>query len=150
MASTDDPKFTELSRTDAVALLQRNHVGRVAFAFHDRVDIEPISYVFDESWVYGRTSPGAKLTTVQHFRWIAFEVDEIEDRFNWRSVVVHGAIYLLERSERDPARAEYAHALDVIRSLDANALSPSDPAPHRTQLFRMHADEIVGRAASSR
>lgn len=66
MTLTDRPSFSELSRHDCVELLRRNHVGRIAFTFHDRVDIEPISYVFADDWLYGRTSPGTKVATVRH------------------------------------------------------------------------------------
>ena len=68
------------SPRDAVALLGAHHVGRIAFTFHDRVDIEPISYVYADGSIYGRTSPGTKLATVRHHPWVAFEVDEVEGR----------------------------------------------------------------------
>jgi len=37
-------EFTDLTRDEIEALLKRNKVGRVAFAFHDRVDIQPIRW----------------------------------------------------------------------------------------------------------
>ena len=52
------PTFRELSARESTALLRRNHVGRMAFAFHNRVDIVPIHYVYSGGWVYGRTSLG--------------------------------------------------------------------------------------------
>ena len=149
MAQTNRPTFTELSRSECVELLRRNHVGRLAFSFHDRVDIEPLSYVFAEDWLYGRTSPGTKLTTVRHHPWIAFEVDEIEGRFDWRSVVVHGGLYLLEPQGGDREREAYSAAVAVLREVDDGALTTGDPTPHRTSLFRIHADEITGRRAAT-
>ena len=65
MARTNRPEFFEPAREEAVALLGRHHVGRLAFTFHDRVDIEPISYVFADGHLWGRTAPGTKLTTIQ-------------------------------------------------------------------------------------
>jgi nitroimidazol reductase NimA-like FMN-containing flavoprotein (pyridoxamine 5'-phosphate oxidase superfamily) len=41
-------------------LLTRNHVGRLAFSFHDRVDIRPIHYIYHDNWLYGRTSQSDK------------------------------------------------------------------------------------------
>ena len=115
MALTDRPSFSELSGRDCVELLKRNHVGRIAFTFHDRVDIEPMSYVFAEDWLYGRTSPGTKVATVRHHPWVAFEVDEIEGRFDWRSVVVHGSMHLLEPDGGDRDRETYAAAIELLR-----------------------------------
>lgn len=149
MALTNRPAFAELSRHDCVELLRRNHVGRLAFTFRDRVDIEPISYVFADEWLYGRTSPGTKVATVKHHPWVAFEVDEIEGRFDWRSVVVHGAMYLLEPHGGDREREAFAAAVELLRHVDADALTSGDATPFRTTLFRIHADEISGRAAST-
>lgn len=143
------PKFFDLSRNDAIALLRRNDVGRLAFSFHDRVDIEPLSYVLDGDWIYGRTSPGTKFATIGHSRWVAFQVDEIKNRFNWTSAIVHGALYVLDADGGDRAREDYAHALEVVRALDADAFTPSDPTPQRTQVFRVHIDDVVGRAATT-
>jgi len=150
MAFTNRPTFSELPRQDCVELLRRSHVGRIAFTFHDRVDIEPISYVYSEDWLYGRTSPGTKLATVRHHPWVAFEVDEIEGRFDWRSVVVHGAMYLLEPDGGDRERELYTKAVELLRHVDADALTSGDATPFRTTIFRIHIDDMVGRQASSR
>jgi nitroimidazol reductase NimA-like FMN-containing flavoprotein (pyridoxamine 5'-phosphate oxidase superfamily) len=139
-------EFSELSRDDAVALLAGQHFGRLAFTFRDRVDIEPIGYVYAEGWLYARTSPGAKLATVQHHPWVAFEVDVIEGRYDWRSVVVHGTIYFVDEAN-DPDG--YTAAVDVLRSSDTDALTDEDAAPFRRRVFRVHVDSIVGRQAVS-
>ena len=144
------PTFSELSRADAIAMLERHHVGRLAFTFHDRVDIEPISYVYADGWLYFRTSTGAKLSTVKHHPWVAFEIDEIRGQYDWTSVVVRGTIYFLDAESGGPGRRDYEAALAVIRSSDPSALTDADATPHRTHLFRVHLDEIVGRAASSK
>src|SRR5215212_6700726 len=151
--STGRPSFHALEPAVCRQILERNHVGRVAFSFRDRVDIEPIHYVFVDGWIYGRSSPGAKLTTLQHNRWVAFEVDEVEGLFEWRSVVVHGAVYFLEPSstsaaERKPddeAAATYDAAVEHLRRLIPAALRHEDPTPERSVVFRIHANEINGR-----
>jgi nitroimidazol reductase NimA-like FMN-containing flavoprotein (pyridoxamine 5'-phosphate oxidase superfamily) len=140
--------FRDLTRAESEAILSRNHVGRIAYSFHDRVDVEPIHYVYDEGWIYGRTALGAKLVTLSHHRWVAFEVDEIEGLFDWRSVIVHGAVYVLGGD--DPALADpaLAHGLALLRRLLPETLTEADPAPFRTVLFRVYASEITGREAS--
>lgn len=84
---SSDVVFRELSRDETEALLSRNKVGRLAFSVHDRVDIQPIHYVYERGWIYGRTSEGEKITTLEHNRWVAFEVDEVEDILDRKSVV---------------------------------------------------------------
>ena len=45
------PVFRELTREGCEALLAVSHVGRLAYTFHDRVDIEPIHYVYADGWI---------------------------------------------------------------------------------------------------
>jgi nitroimidazol reductase NimA-like FMN-containing flavoprotein (pyridoxamine 5'-phosphate oxidase superfamily) len=141
------PAFRELTREECDALLARKHVGRIAFSHHDHVDIEPIHFVYEDGWIYGRTADGTKLRALAHNRWVAFETDEVNAMFDWQSVVMKGALYLLES---DGVRGEaYDHAVEVLRRFTPEALSENDPVPDRTVLFRIHADQVTGRAASS-
>jgi hypothetical protein len=146
MTTHKAPAFFDLTRKEAEDLLTRNHVGRLAFSFHDRVDIEPISYVFSGDWLYARTAPGTKLAIVKHHPWVAFEVDEVRSRTDWRSVVVHGTIYFLDPNS-DADRADHETAVRILRSADADALTSADATPQRQVLFRIHVDEVVGKGA---
>lgn len=143
------PVFYELGRDEIEQILARNNVGRIAFSLHDRVDIEPINYVFDGGWIFGRTGPGTKLSTIAHHRWVAFEVDEVNGLFDWRSVVVKGAFYLVDPDtpvQRDPA---FTHGVQLLRELIPETLTANDPTPFRNSVFRIHLDEVRGRAAVS-
>ena len=91
-----EPTFRDLTSDESRKMLERHNVGRIAFAFHDRVDIQPIHYVFKDNWLYGRTGRGHKFGTVAHNPWCAFEVDEVRGLFDWDSVVVKGQIELLD------------------------------------------------------
>ena len=142
------PTFSELTTDEATALLARNHVGRLAYTFKDRVDIEPISYVYADGWIHARTSPGAKLTTIHHHPWVAFEVDEVKSRFDWKSVVARGTIYFPDPERAGPEREAYESSVAVLRSVDADALTDADAVPHRQSILRIHIDEITGRRAS--
>src|SRR5829696_6231313 len=150
MPRTMSPTFRELSATEMHELLARNHVGRIAYSFHDRVDIEPISYVFADDAFYMRTEPGSKLSTLAHAPWVAFEVDEIEGSFDWRSVVAHGTIYMLEDAGSRVARATYDSAVRRLRELMPDALTPDDPVPERHVVLKLFPAEVTGREATSK
>jgi nitroimidazol reductase NimA-like FMN-containing flavoprotein (pyridoxamine 5'-phosphate oxidase superfamily) len=148
VTGSGSPHFRELTRGECDELLARNHVGRIAFSYHDHVDIEPINFVYDDGWIYGRTGDGTKLRTLAHNRWLAFEADEVSALFDWKSVVVKGALYILESGG---ARGDaHDHAIEVMRRVHPELLTPDDPAPERTVVFRIHADQVTGRAASTR
>jgi nitroimidazol reductase NimA-like FMN-containing flavoprotein (pyridoxamine 5'-phosphate oxidase superfamily) len=139
----------ELNRAESEAVLARNHVGRIAYSFRDRVDIEPIHYVYHDGWIYGRTQPGTKLTVVQHNYWVAFEVDEVEDIFGWRSVVVRGGFYILADEGTPQSRALREQAIVQVRRLVPAAFTPQDPVPFRDILFRIAVQELEGRTTFS-
>jgi nitroimidazol reductase NimA-like FMN-containing flavoprotein (pyridoxamine 5'-phosphate oxidase superfamily) len=139
------PVIRELSREECDAVLARNRIGRIAFSYRDQVDIEPLSYVYDGGWIYGRTSLGSKLRVLAHNRWVAFETDEMRGMFDWESVIVKGALYRLDR--KGAQTETYTHAVKLLRTLMPRALETDDPTPERTELFRIHADRVTGRMA---
>ena len=141
------PLFREMDANEALALLARNHVGRIAYSFHDRVDIEPISYIFANGALYMRTEPGSKLATLAHAPWVAFEVDEVEGPFDWRSVVAHGTIYRLHEKGTPIEEETYRFAVDRLRELIPHALHDDDPVPMRRVLLRLEPSHLTGREA---
>jgi nitroimidazol reductase NimA-like FMN-containing flavoprotein (pyridoxamine 5'-phosphate oxidase superfamily) len=147
--TTDKVTFRDLAPDEMRALLTRNHVGRIAFSFHDRVDIRPIHYVYHDNWLYGRTSPSDKLVTLRHNQWVAFEVDEVRGPFDWESVVAHGSFYHIGKEGMPQAELK-AEALELIRRFAPATFRESDPVPFRTELFAIALDSLSGRAASTR
>ena len=92
---------------------------------------------------------GSKLTALRHSPWVAFEVDEVESAFDWRSVVVHGTVYVLQEGGGEIARETYRVALGRIRELVPMALTPRDPTPTRQVILKLHLADVRGRSASS-
>ena len=148
MTSVSPPVFRDLSRAESEEILGRNHVGRLAYAHAARVDIEPLNYVYADGWIYCRTSRGAKVAIIEHQRWVAFEVDEVKALFDWRSVVVRGAVYFLDANSPPIDQHSFAHGIALLRALVADADTGQDPVAFRHIVMRIHVDEITGRAAN--
>lgn len=149
MKPSNSVVIRELTSDEIHQLLSRNHVGRIAFSFHDQVDIRPIHYVYADNWLYGRTSPSDKLTTLRHNQWVAFEVDEVRGPFDWESVVAHGSFYRLSDEEKPQNLELRDEALRHIRSFVPETLRGTDPVPFRTEVFAIAIDKLTGRAAST-
>jgi nitroimidazol reductase NimA-like FMN-containing flavoprotein (pyridoxamine 5'-phosphate oxidase superfamily) len=143
------PLFRDLDINECQQILARNRVGRIAYSFHDRVDIEPLHYVFAGGVIYMRTGTGSKLETLAHSPWVAFEVDEVDGPFDWRSVVAHGTVYVLADVGATSARESYQQAVEQLRNVTPNALAADDPTPDRTVILKIHPATITGRAARS-
>ena len=149
-ARAGDVGFRDLSRDEIEKILERNNVGRIAFSLHDRVDIQPIHYVYERGWLYGRTSEGEKISTIAHNQWVAFEVDEIADTFDWRSVVLHGSFWVLHPRGSPRAEELWARAVELVSKIVPGALTENDPVGFRQILFRIAVSDVRGREALSR
>ena len=145
------PVIGELSREEIDSILARNHVGRIGYARANRIDIRPVHYVYSDGWIYGRTSHGEKFDVLSGsaYQWwpVVFEVDEVEELYRWRSVLVHGGFYVLSREGTASDHQTWQNALDILRTLVPAALRADDPLPLRTILFRIAVQEAAGREA---
>jgi nitroimidazol reductase NimA-like FMN-containing flavoprotein (pyridoxamine 5'-phosphate oxidase superfamily) len=148
MSNEKAPSFRTLSRDECAAILARNHIGRLAYAVESRVEIKPLNYVYHDGWIYGRTSRGAHLDAAAA-TWapVAFEVDEVEELFRWRSVVVHGGFYTMADDGLALHDEEWWRGVQLLRTLIPATFSGGDPVGFRTVLFRLAVQEITGREA---
>ena len=144
------PQFTSMTAADARRLLRRNHVGRLAFRRGASVDIEPLGYVMTGNWIYLRSAPGTKLTALRGNPYVAFEVDEVEGPFDWRSVVVHGTVYMLPEDGSPQERQARARAVRLFRRAMPETLTPDDPVPERAHVYGLNIQTFSGRRARSR
>ncbi|MET0397385.1 MAG: pyridoxamine 5'-phosphate oxidase family protein [Longimicrobiaceae bacterium] len=148
MSSNPTPLIRTLNRAECDAVLARNHVGRVAYGKGNRIDIQPVHYVFHRAWIYGRTRHGAMLETTGDSWWpVAFEVDEAEELFRWRSVVVHGGFYTLPPDGAAAQQAEWDEAVGLLRTLLPETFTADDPVAFRLVLFRIAVQDVSGREA---
>lgn len=149
ISAMEKPTFRSLTREEIHDLLARNHLGRIAYAKGNTIDIEPIHYIYNDGWLYGRTSRGTKIERTGESWWpVAFEVDEADGLFDWRSVVVHGGFYTLSETGAPWMVDAHAHAVELLRTLIPETFTEADPTPWRTIVFRIAVQEATGRAAS--
>jgi nitroimidazol reductase NimA-like FMN-containing flavoprotein (pyridoxamine 5'-phosphate oxidase superfamily) len=130
-------------------VLTRHHVGRMAFTLHDRVSIVLVNYLFSEGWIYSRMEMGTDLVTLLHNRWVAFEVDEVDGLYDWRTVSVNGSVQFLSDGPSMIEARDFKAAADLIQSVVPSVLTPADPMPQRVQLFRIFVDQMTGTEARS-
>jgi nitroimidazol reductase NimA-like FMN-containing flavoprotein (pyridoxamine 5'-phosphate oxidase superfamily) len=149
MGTMPQPRIRSLNREECERILARNHVGRLAYARGNQVDIEPLHYVMAGGWLYGRTSPGNKLEVTGEQWWpVAFEVDEVEGLFRWRSVVVHGGFYAIHEDGPEWEQSAHGKGVTLLRELIPQTFTADDPVAFRTVLFRIAVQEVSGREAT--
>lgn len=145
---TTSPTFSVLTTAECHELLASQIVGRMAFTFRDRVDIEPVHYVYRDGRIWGRTQQGTKVNVLAHHPWVAFEVDEVKALFSWRSVVVRGRVEFPDPNGATHEREQFAAGVDAFRTLVPDAFTDRDPTPDRDLIFMLPAAELTGRCAT--
>lgn len=77
--------------TDQIdAVLTANITGRIGCTDGVRVYVVPVSYAFNGNYVIAHSKEGMKIDMMRAHPQVCFQVDEMNDFANWRSVVVWG------------------------------------------------------------
>lgn len=141
----------ELSPEECEALLQRAAIGRLACARYEQPYVVPVQFAFDaeRGCLYGYSTDGQKLQWMRANPLVCVEVDEIDDKDQWQSVVVYGHY---EELGADDETEAVGRALQLFAPrhewwLPARArLERGDPAA--AVLYRIGIDRMTGRRAA--
>lgn len=80
-------------------VLKNQLVGRIGCSSDGETYIVPISYAYDGNYIYCHTKEGKKTTIMRKNPRICFQVDEMKNMANWRSVIVQGEFEELKTKE---------------------------------------------------
>lgn len=142
-----------LTRAQCDFILTRNNVGRIGCCAAGKPYIVPITYVYDDGIIYGHSYEGLKIKMMRKNNNVCFEVDNIDDLANWRSVIAFGKYEEL----KTVAQQQKAKVLFMERLLPLTlgaSVSPArefaEPPRHvekktKPILFRIKAEEVTGR-----
>lgn len=141
------PHIAPLPEAEIERLLAEEFVGRLACSVDGRPYVLPIAYAYHDSCIYSHSSEGMKIRMMRRNRNVCFEVDRVEDEFNWRSVIAWGTFEELHGNA-----AEDAMRLILLRFLpakvrDASALPPGRPGvlEEGGVVYRIRLNERTGR-----
>jgi nitroimidazol reductase NimA-like FMN-containing flavoprotein (pyridoxamine 5'-phosphate oxidase superfamily) len=141
----------ELDSTECVALLQRTTLGRLACSHRDQPYVVPIlfSYDADLKCVYGFSPIGQKVRWMRENPKVCLEVEDIDDRNHWKTVVVVGRYHEIHEEPREAAARRRAERLFQQRHewwLPGAAKVDSKPW-ERAVMFRIAIEQMSGRRA---
>ena len=141
----------ELDTKECTALLQRTALGRLGCSHFDQPYIVPIflSYDAEQHCFYGFSAIGQKIEWMRQNPKVCVEVDEIDDKKHWKTVVVLGRYEEIHADPREAAARRRAEQLFQERHewwLPAAATVTSKPREHGL-LFRIKIEQVTGRRA---
>jgi len=143
----------ELDETGIERVLLRETTGRIGCHAEGRTYVVPITYVYEAGSVYGNSQEGMKIRLMRRNPQVCFEVDQIEDLANWRSVIAWGRFEELQGAEAVRAMdiwiarfaglvlSETSHPSFVVRRADLETRNDG----RGVVLFRIHLTEKTGR-----
>jgi len=88
-----------LSPIEIEDLLHEQIVGRIGCYSENRVYVVPISYAYDGKYIYCHTYEGMKVNVMRKNPKVCFQVDEMKDMGNWKSVIGWGEFEELKDEE---------------------------------------------------
>ena len=94
----------QLTQLEMDNLLHSQLVGRLACIQGDAPYIVPMAYAYDGKNILGQTVAGLKLRILKENPKVCFEVDQLIDLRNWKSVIVFGTFRLAPETFLPQAR----------------------------------------------
>lgn len=92
-------------------VLANNVTGRIGCTDGQKVYIVPVSYAFNNAYLVIHSKEGMKIDMMRQHPHVCFQVDEIANLTNWRSVILWGAYEEIT----DPKEKFYAMKFLVSR-----------------------------------
>ncbi|TVP47575.1 MAG: hypothetical protein EA350_04810 [Gemmatimonadales bacterium] len=133
-----------LTESDSLDFLAGRNIGRLAYLEGGLIEVRPVGYAASGDWIFGRLGPGRKTEALLRHRWVTFQVDEVRDHWNWRSVVLHGALHFLDGMGGAAAAAARERALVSLAAAIPGFGEPGDPGSFRDMIFGVEIQEISG------
>jgi uncharacterized protein len=142
----------ELNREQCLDFLRRRNLCRLACANDGQPYIVPIQYSLDaeRNCVYGFSTIGQKIAWMRQNPLVCLQIDEIEDKDHWTSVVVFGRYEEIHDVAAEAEARGRAHDLFQQRRewwLPAAAKLPARE-PYAMVVFRVVIDRLTGRTAA--
>ena len=143
----------ELSAAQVEHLLESQVVGRIGCHAEGRTYVVPVTYAYQGGMIWGHTGEGLKVQMMRKNPRVCFEVDQMDDMANWRSVIVQGRFEELKGEAAGKAMGIVIERLmPLITSASSTPSHGLGPEGHRADTagmtpvaYRIVIDEKTGR-----
>ncbi|MFN0119870.1 MAG: pyridoxamine 5'-phosphate oxidase family protein [Blastocatellia bacterium] len=133
--------ITALGQNECRDLLRKQRIGRLGCCLDNQPYVIPVNYLFDGEDLYVHSLPGRKIETLRANPQACLQVDEIENNYNWRSVLAFGEYEeITDQDAREECLSRlFAHLphLTPVESRMTKGLA-------ETIVFRLRVREITG------
>jgi uncharacterized protein len=132
-----------LLEEEARALLSACRIGRLGCVDKGEPYVVPINYVFEDGSVYSHSLPGRKIEVLRANPRACLQVDEIENDFEWRSVIAYGNFEEIRvPSDRRSILSKLLARFPLLTPVES--LMAQDASAPDSVVFRIRIDRITG------
>jgi uncharacterized protein len=89
----------DLDKNQIDDFLKSQLIGRLGCSDGNKVYVVPITYAYNNGYIYGHTKDGLKIQMMRKNPNVCFEIDWMKDMSNWKSVIVYGTFEELKGEE---------------------------------------------------
>jgi nitroimidazol reductase NimA-like FMN-containing flavoprotein (pyridoxamine 5'-phosphate oxidase superfamily) len=140
-----------LNKDQCERILLGSMIGRIGCYSAGKTYVVPMTYVFDNGFIYAHSKEGLKVKMMRKNAKVCFQVDQIDSMTNWRCVIVWGKFEELKSpAEQEKAVRILVNGIEPFRTGDSVKPPPLDqdinPRKDKKPVYyRISIEEISGR-----
>jgi uncharacterized protein len=133
--------ISEIGYREARELLRDQNTGRLGCCSESMPYVIPVNYFFDGGDIYVHSMPGRKIQIMRANPYVCLQVDELEDTFNWLSVLAFGRYEEIhDTTERDRILAAMFQRFPHLTPVESKA----GDSMSEVIVFRIRIERITG------
>ena len=132
-----------MSEAEATNLIVSGKIGRLGCVADGEPYVVPINYVFEDGSIYSHSLPGRKIDALRAQPRACVLVDEIENDFEWRSVIAYGNFEEIRvPSDRRSILSKLLARFPLLTPVES--VMARDAGAPDSIVFRIIVDRITG------
>jgi uncharacterized protein len=125
-------------------VLSRSTLGRIGCCAAGKVYVVPVNYVYDGKCIFAHSVEGTKIKMMRENPKVCFEVEEIINHQNWKSVIAQG-IYHEITDERERYEAMKLFVDKMMKLKVSTTAHPPENNPERLRTNLQSARAVIYR-----
>ena len=143
-------KIQNLSEHEVMDLFKENHLGHLGCQKDGEVYVIPITYAFEDNYIYSHSKDGKKIEMMKRNPNICLQVEKVYDLFHWKSAIAWGNFEQLKGEMASQGMRVLVKKLIKLRHIErAPSLEVDFEAMlESTIIYRFRVDKSSGRYES--
>lgn len=141
-----------LTKGEIEELLYGSNLGRIGCSYNGKTYVVPVNYIYDGRSVIAHSTEGLKIQIMRKNPSVCFEVDDISNNKNWKSVIAQGT-YMEITGERERYDAMKLFVDRMLKLKISTTAHPPELEPERLHnsssakpvIYRILLTEKTGR-----